>query len=357
MTDIGVTDAELRHALNIIKSMDKSDHTTAYGRASFSCGFFSKNTKRRVQFSDYEKLNLQRHDALFLVTDDANEFGIKKSFSNAILPSKSQWDLFRNKSKTIEFAKKVGVPVPKTESVTTYRDDFSYPVFLKPAYSSGSRGSRLVTNRLEMKKVLPKLLTTHKKILIQEFIRKKGTVGVEMLWHKGKLKGLFQHRRIREYPAKGGPSTLRVSVKYKKTKELGKKLMKAAKWNGVAMAEFALTNKGPVLFEVNPRWWGSLALPIKAGMDFPRLYRDLVINGDVKPVTDYESNVLCKYFAFGDVMHFVQKKNPIGFIGSLFETRNFDILSLTDPLPGISRFFFSFELLFNRSLRRRYLIR
>ena len=356
VANIGVTDAELRHSLNIVRQL-KDDKVTSYGRASFSSGFFSKYNNRKVMFKNFSELNLKQYDALFLVSDEANEFGIKKKLKNALLPTKDQWKLFRDKGETIKFAKKVGVPVPETKVIYTYEDDFEYPVFLKPAESSGSRGSRLITSKFEMRKVLPKTLREHNKVLVQEFIRKKTTVGVEALYHKGKLKGLFQHQRIREYPVKGGPSTLRVSVNYKKTKELAEKLLKGAKWNGVAMVEFALTDKGPVLFEVNPRWWGSLALPIKAGVNFPKLYRDILIEGDCETVTTYDSNVLCKYFWFGDVMHFVSSKNPIGFVKSLFETRNFDILSLRDPLPGLSRFFFNFELLFSRGLRHRYLRR
>ena len=48
------------------------------------------------------------------------------------------------------------------------------------------------------------------------------------------------------------------------------KLLIALHWHGVAMVEFKLDGQGQYwLMEINPRLWGSLALSIDAGVDFP----------------------------------------------------------------------------------------
>jgi protein-tyrosine-phosphatase len=49
------------------------------------------------------------------------------------------------------------------------------------------------------------------------------------------------------------------------------RLLAAVKWHGVAMVEFKMNTKGQYwLMEINPRLWGSLALSIDAGADFPK---------------------------------------------------------------------------------------
>ena len=50
----------------------------------------------------------------------------------------------------------------------------------------------------------------------------------------------------------------------------GERLLTALNWHGVAMVEFKIDATGQHwLMEINPRLWGSLALSIDAGVDFP----------------------------------------------------------------------------------------
>ena len=44
----------------------------------------------------------------------------------------------------------------------------------------------------------------------------------------------FSHKRIKEYPLKGGPSTIRKSIKNKNLQNLSKKLLQKLNWKGVA---------------------------------------------------------------------------------------------------------------------------
>ena len=49
-------------------------------------------------------------------------------------------------------------------------------------------------------------------------------------------------------------------------------MLKALKWQGVAMTEFRLRSDGKLYFmELNPRFWGTLPLAVASGLDFPRL--------------------------------------------------------------------------------------
>jgi predicted ATP-grasp superfamily ATP-dependent carboligase len=79
------------------------------------------------------------------------------------------------------------------------------------------------------------------------------------------------HRREREFPVTGGASIAAESVYDEKLKDVGKKLLDALSWHGVAMVEFKLDEADNQfkLMEINPKFWGSLDLAIAAGVDFP----------------------------------------------------------------------------------------
>ena len=57
-------------------------------------------------------------------------------------------------------------------------------------------------------------------------------------------------------------------------------LLRALQWQGVAMVEYRVGPDGrAVLMEVNGRYWGTIALPISAGIDFP-LYQWKLAHGE-----------------------------------------------------------------------------
>ncbi len=103
--------------------------------------------------------------------------------------------------------------------------------------------------------------------LIQEYVEGDG-YGVSFLFNHGDLRAKFTHKRLREYPISGGPSTYRISVKEPKMEDMAKRLLEYFNWHGVAMVEFKMgNNNNPVLMEINPRFWGSLNQAIQSGVN------------------------------------------------------------------------------------------
>lgn len=142
--------------------------------------------------------------------------------------------------------------------------------------------------------------------LIQRRVSGEGC-GLFLLADDGTIRRLFAHRRLREKPPEGGVSTLCVSVRPPTDLvDLSARWAAASRWSGVAMLEFKrdATTGQPYLLEVNARPWGSMALPIAAGVDFPGEWiggRPAAIDGSG---SEYADGMRMRWW-WGDVDHFL----------------------------------------------------
>jgi len=58
----------------------------------------------------------------------------------------------------------------------------------------------------------------------------------------------------------------------------------------------------PKLLEINPRFWGSLALSVQSGVEFPYVLYQLATGGTCRPALDYRTGVRTRQL-LGDVGH------------------------------------------------------
>jgi protein-tyrosine-phosphatase len=151
-----------------------------------------------------------------------------------------------------------------------------FPLVLKPTHSKvvvdgGLRtlAVALVKDETERQEQLRRWLPLTP-VQQQEYIQGRG-VGVEFLFNRGKKVWHFAHERVHEYPLTGGASSYRRSIDPPAAMlDDAEKLLTALNWHGAAMVEFKIDAKGQHwLMEINPRLWGSLALSVDAGVDFP----------------------------------------------------------------------------------------
>lgn len=107
--------------------------------------------------------------------------------------------------------------------------------------------------------------------VFQEFLP-GGGVGVSAIVNAGEPLVLFQHRRIHEWPVRGGVGVLVESQMLDPhLANITRGLLRRLEWRGPAMVELRWDPKNAtcVLMEVNGRFWGSLPLAIAAGLDLP----------------------------------------------------------------------------------------
>jgi predicted ATP-grasp superfamily ATP-dependent carboligase len=139
--------------------------------------------------------------------------------------------------------------------------------------------------------------------LLQEFIPGSGA-GYFALFAHGSLLARFSHRRIREKPPSGGVSVVSESSAIDPSIDgPSRELLERLDWHGPAMVEYRISEDGtPYLMEINARFWGSLQLPIYAGIDFPYLAWQIA-NGELpEAVLDYELGVRNRWL-LGDLDH------------------------------------------------------
>jgi len=282
-----------------------------------------------------------------------------EKYTEVPFPEYDKMIMTHDKAKILKFAMERGIPVPKTyfvesmDELEEISDMIEYPAVVKPrcktTWKNGKPTMLKVTSRnyVNDKNDLIAIVNeiyqkSGEMPLIQEYVHGEG-YGVEVLFNHGEPRAIFMHRRLREYPITGGASTLRESIYNERMKNIALDLMESLEWHGVAMVEFKLDKKDgePKLMEVNGRFWGSLALSIASGVDFPYLLYKMFTEGDVEPVLKYKIGVKCRWLLSGDILWLIStlknKKNRLNAIREFLKFRNtyYDILSKEDPLPII----------------------
>ena len=259
-----------------------------------------------------------------------------------------------DKNETMKIALELDIRVPKTFNLKNITElqaiskTIEYPVVIKLRNATSSVGLSYAHSPEELISKYKRTITKFNLIpsnypILQEYIPGNG-YGVSMLYNQGDMRAIFTHKRLREYPITGGPSTFRISVRHPEMEHMAKKLLDHVGWHGVAMVEFKLDerNNKPVLLEVNPRFWGSVYQAIAAGVDFPYLLYEMAVNGDVKPVFNYKVGVKTR-FIFKDFLalssNLIKTNNRYETLKEFFKFYEkdlyYDTLSKEDILPGI----------------------
>ena len=190
-----------------------------------------------------------------------------------------------DKSETMQLARAAGVPVPSRyelpdlAAVCSARGSLVFPLIAKPNSKDGTPARFKVKyfhtfDELEREFIEdPRFGANY---LIQEYVSGHG-VGIGMLVSDGEAVAVSQHRRFKELPARGGVAVTAESEPV--DAELAGhslRLLRKIGWQGLAMVEFKRSETGRVcLMEVNGRFWGSIALAVASGVDFPRYVWEL----------------------------------------------------------------------------------
>jgi len=320
--DVLLTDGHDKHTYAILRTLtEKKLRVGIIFHKKLSLSYYSKLVSKKFQvnsqiFKDEsiylrELLNILKNNQIDVLLPVGN------ISNNIISKNKSQLTKYTNipivdyktihiaqyKNETFSLANSVGIPIPKTWSITKLSDintvinEIQFPCVIKKV-NPHETGVIYCNNKVELKNKFKEYCGSLKKYqeypIIQEYIYGKGA-GFYALYDNGKCKAFFMHERIHEFPITGGASTFAMSIYDKELKMLGEKLLDKLKWHGVAMVEFKKDNEGNYkLMEINSKFWGSLELSYVAGINFP--YLDyLVALGKKIPPSSYNKNVYFRW--------------------------------------------------------------
>ena len=341
-----ITDAGYKHTLGAVRALGKRGiYVIAGSSYKHSQSFYSKYCKKRVIYPDARKedefinfmLNYIRNNGIdvlhpigYFATTVLSKH--KDKFSPYIRIPIADYDSMKiasDKYRTMELAKNLGIKIPK---MFDENDDTieNFPVVIKGLKESA--GSIHYVNSF---KELSKFKTEDS--IVQEYIPGEG-YGFFALFNKGKVRAIFMHRRVREYPITGGPSTVAESIYDEKLKELGLKLLESLNWHGVAMVEFKKDARDGEfkLMEINPKFWGSLDLAIASGVDFPYLAVKMAVDGDIEPVFEYETGIKFRWLFPDDFLHlFANPSSVKAFIIDFFAKNTKNNICLSDIKPNL----------------------
>jgi predicted ATP-grasp superfamily ATP-dependent carboligase len=193
------------------------------------------------------------------------------------------WD----KKKTYELAEALGIPAPKTFSVTCAKELVSLyshlPLAIKPAikenffYATGAKAWRANTVE-ELHQFYEKAARQIKpeEILIQEIIPGDGREQFSYcaFVREGRPYSTLTARRARQHPREfGRASSYVVTVELPPIEELSERFLKAINFHGLVEIEFKRDPRDGnyKLLDVNARTWGFHWIGSACGVDFPYL--------------------------------------------------------------------------------------
>ena len=212
-----------------------------------------------------------------------------------------------NKGKTLQLARGLGVPVPRSaegdgvEEILRRAADLVFPVAIKPrghglhlttANTLGFK-VRYARSLAELQRLLQPFEHDAPAVLVQEYAPGVGRC-VAALCRHGEPLALFAYSREREFPLSGGVSVLRKSIPLdERLAAYTTALLRRIAWHGVAMVEFKYDRAADryTLMEINGRFQASTALSLDAGINLPRLVAALYGIGELGPTPSYRVGI------------------------------------------------------------------
>jgi predicted ATP-grasp superfamily ATP-dependent carboligase len=207
----------------------------------------------------------------------------------SLLPSRASFDVAADKKQTFALAAELGVPSPRTLPAARW-SEIEPPIVFKHR-----RSGAVVAGTLEQAAAAWELIAAvSDEYLAQEYVPGENGYGYFGFYRDGRERAYFMHSRMLQFPREGGPSVVARSIYDERLRELGRTLLDALGWEGVAMVEFKRSERDGeyYLMEINPKFWGSLDLAIASGCRFPTWIVDALAGGPAPTPGAYRTGVI-----------------------------------------------------------------
>lgn len=203
--------------------------------------FLEKNIKKfRIQLV----IPVSEPELRFFNQNNISKLGDAK----LIMPSTYAMHVGFDKFETYKFLKKIKAPFPKTEIFTSNSKIVKFPIILKSRRGSGSSSVEIIEN-IEQYNCKKNLYNDN--YIIQELIEgdnNEYTCGLFRSTY-GEIRTIIIRRELMS-----GFTVYGEVIKNNKIEKLLIKLANKIDLNGSINVQLKLTHKGPIIFEINPRF-------------------------------------------------------------------------------------------------------
>jgi predicted ATP-grasp superfamily ATP-dependent carboligase len=171
------------------------------------------------------------------------------------------------------------------------------PCVVKPA-GPGARTGRpdLIRTRTDLELALRRYRDSGERLVVQEWIQGP-LISIELvLSREGVVAERFQQVALRTWPPRIGSISLATSVEPDAALlEQGVEVLRRAGYWGLAQLDFVQGSDGPVLIDVNPRFYACLPLALASGVNLPAAWHAVALGRPTRPPSDYSPGVTFRW--------------------------------------------------------------
>ena len=370
-----VLDGRSRGSLAVTRSLGRSGYTVAVATRGLPTRYAHERAVMPPISADVERFVgvligwLRRHPTDVVLTSTDGGVAALSLARDRIerttavgLGSNEALSISSSKSKTLERAVALGIPMPRSvvvdrpgEVVAAVRE-IGLPCVVKPDRSWTGRSAHnerlrtaFVWDEEAAREAALRLVGPESPALVQEFAPRRREA-IMLFQDRGRVRARFAMDVSRTWPPLGGNSVMRTSIRPPEDSlSYAERLVADIALDGYSEVEFRRSVDGrPLLMEINPRFSQSIELAILSGVDFPGMQVEWARGRQVPEAAGYREGVRLSWFEgelftlFASVLGRPRpapslQRTLASLVRDYVTPPHLDGLLVSDPLPMISQ--------------------
>lgn len=352
-------DGDGTQTLPIAESLSKISHTIhMFYTHKLSYGYATKYVNKKIQLREQSESNYLKFvekyikenniNVIIPLSDSKAQFISKfktslQEISSIFIPDYPIFQMGYDKNKLMAVCQKNNIPHPRTIDLelTDYLeiDSSIFPAIIKPNYTTGGRGMKLVNSKYELELYYSSIKKIYGSCHLQEFIQPGGRQFKVQLFVNAESDLIYSSviYKQRYYPIEGGSSSCNITIDCPKLVEICHNVLRTINWVGFADFDLIEDPKDGFskIMEINPRIPACIKSALKSGINYAELIVDASLGHDLKDYS-YTPGKSLRHIGF-EFLWFLNspdrwktKPNWFKFWGKNLSFQDF---SWSDPLP------------------------